>query len=160
MKIVTLPSMKVYVFKATSNTPEDDCWKKVNSFVKKYNLEGFKHYGFNNPAPEIDNPIYGYEMWISVEKNIIDPTIKIRIFNGGLYASLTSFMLEIGESWGKLNKLILEDKRYVLDYPKALADGVSQHQWLEECTNYKHFTDESIPFSEKQLDLLLPIKEV
>ena len=151
LRIITLPSMRVVSFLTVSETPEDDTWNKVNEFIKDNNLTDFRHFGFNNPSPKEGNPVYGYEMWVTVPKDFKTLNVTKEI-SGGLYASLTSYLTNIGEKWNELSVLINDSESYEFDFDQET------HPWLEECTNYTHFIDPNIHFSEKQLDLLLPIK--
>lgn len=157
VRIIQLPAMKVASFKVISETPEDDVAKLVDTFVKEHKLVGFRHFGFNNPNPKEGNPMYGYEMWVTVEKDY--PNVKIKKIKGGLYASVSSYMPNIGTRWNNLAKYIQNCDEYDIDFEEEEQFGVAEHQWLEECTNYNHFFNPSIPFTEKQLDLLLPIKK-
>lgn len=159
VRIVMLPSMRVASFRAVSETPEDDCWRLVNEFISKHNLTSFRHFGFNNPNPKEGSSVYGYEMWLTIQEDFTPENIKVKHIAEGLYASLTTTMDQIGERWNELYQIILHHQQYDVDVQEEDAFGVSKHQWLEECINYKHFTNPNIDFSEKQLDLLLPIKE-
>ena len=151
LRIITLPKMKVAVFHKVSETPEDDCWAITNQFIKENNLESFRHFGFNNPNPSKDSPTYGYEMWVTIP-NDFNTSIPTKEITSGLYASLTTTMDKIGERWKELYQLVDNHDLYSPDYSED-----NNHQWLEECTNYEHFINPDIHFSEKQLDLLLPI---
>jgi len=67
-----------------------------------------------------------------------------------LYASVSTQMNEIGERWKALHNWSTQNEKY---------EGDSSVQWLEETVmSYALFISEQTPDSEKQLDLLLPIK--
>ncbi len=157
VRIIQLPAMKVASFHVISETPEDDVIKLTDAFVKKQKLVSFRHFGFNNPNPKEGTPEYGYEMWITVDKDYPNVTMKTR--KGGLYASVSAYMPDIGRRWNELAKYIQESKEYDFDCTEEDQYGVAEHQWLEECTHYFHNSDPNIPFTEKQLDLMLPIKK-
>ncbi len=157
-RVVSLPLMKVAVFKGFSETPEDDAAVLANKFIKEHKLVGFRHFGFNNPDPKRDSSVYGYEIWITVNKEYDDVVTKN--YNGGLYASITTVMPEIGETWGKLHNSVKEDEYYHPNFLPPNEDGVSDHQWLEECTDYEFFFLDNPDAQMKQLDLLLPIKRI
>lgn len=158
VRIVQLPEMKVAVFKGYGERPEDAASELANDFIKKHKLVGFRHFGFNNPDPQEGNNEYGYEIWITVDRDY--EGVTTRHYKGGLYASIPTVMTDIGKTWGRLYNLVKEDERYEFSYLPPGEDGVSDHQWLEECTDYEFFflTDEDE--SLKQLDLLMPIKRV
>lgn len=158
IRIVKLPEIKVAVFKGFGENPEDKASEIANNFIKDNKLVGFRHFGFNNPDPQEGNPEYGYEIWVTINKDY--EGIQSRIYKGGLYASITTVMTEIGETWGKLYNLVKEDKRYDFGYVAPGEDGVSEHQWLEECTDYEFFFIKDNDESEMQLDLLMPIKRI
>jgi len=151
VRIVRLPAMTVASYRAESETPEKDCSAVMNKFVLENNLHkmsGFRHFGFNNPSPSENNPVYGYEMWAAVpdDFDVPEPLIK-KQYGGGLYASVTTSMGEIGERWQQLYKWTENSDKYTVDF---------SFQWLEECTDFETFIsgDESA----QQLDLLEPIK--
>ena len=149
--IISLPKMKVVSFCTVSKTPEEDTWNEVKKFIKDNKLIDFRHFGFNNPSPNEGNPVYGYEMWVTVPNDFKTESV-IKEFSGGLYASTTSYLINIEEKWREFGTMINENEEYDIDFDQET------HPWLEECTNYLHFIDPDVSFSEKQLDLLLPIK--
>jgi DNA-binding transcriptional MerR regulator/DNA gyrase inhibitor GyrI len=154
VRIVKLPAMTVASYRAESSTPEDDCSKVFNQFVLKNNLhkrDGFRFFGFNNPSPSEGNPVYGYEMWVTISNDfeVPQPLVK-KHFGGGLYASISTQMNEIGERWKHLYDWSKNNDKYDVDF---------SFQWLEECSmDFETFISEKVKDSEKQLDLLEPIK--
>ena len=103
VRIVRLPAMTVASYRAESATPENDCSVVFNKFVLENNLHkhsGFRFFGFNNPSPSDKNPVYGYEMWVTIPENFDVPAPLLKKhFEGGLYASISTHMNEIGERW-------------------------------------------------------------
>ncbi|MCX7658489.1 MAG: GyrI-like domain-containing protein, partial [Oscillospiraceae bacterium] len=87
-------------------------------------------------------------MWVGIPEDleVPQPLIK-KHFKGGLYASITTKMNEIGERWMQLYNWVKNSDKYDVD---------SDSQWLEECIDFETFIsgDESL----QQLDLLEPIK--
>jgi DNA-binding transcriptional MerR regulator len=154
VRIVRLSAMTVASFRAESATPENDCSKVFNKFVLENNLhkrDGYRFFGFNNPSPSEGNPIYGYEMWVTIPDDfkVSQPLVK-KQFNGGLYASISTQMNEIGERWKLLNDWCKSNDKYVVDF---------SFQWLEECCmDFETFTSEKVNDCDKQLDLLEPIR--
>lgn len=155
VRIVKLPAMTVASYRAESATPEDDCSKVFNAFVLHNNLhkrDGYRQFGFNNPSPSENSPVYGYEMWVTVpDKFDIPAPLEKKVFNGGLYASISTNMNEIGERWQRLYNWCKNSNQYDVDFSR---------QWLEECSmDFEVFISHNVSDGEKQLDLLEPIKE-
>lgn len=151
VRIVRIPEMAVASYRAESETPEMDCSMVVDKFVLENSLHKkgvFRHFGFNNPNPSENNPVYGYEIWIALPDgfDISEPFIR-KNFEGGLYASVSSKVKEIGEKWALLYNWVVENEKYEFE-PNA--------QWLEECVDYETFILEEE--GERKLDLLCPIK--
>lgn len=149
VRIVRLPAMTVASYRVESETPEKDCSDVMNRFVLKNSLHQsscFHHFGFNNPSPAENNPVYGYETWVAIPADyaVPEPLVK-KQFDGGLYASLSTKIGEIGERWQQLYNWVKNSDKYGID---------TGSQWLEECVDFETFIsgDESM-----QLDLLEPI---
>lgn len=156
VRIVNLPRMIFASYAVVSETPENDCWEKINRLITEYFLDqkpGFRHFGFgfNNSNGE-----YGYEILVVVPENFRVPEPFTRKeFNGGLFAALPTYLTIIGERWDQLNEWLRENEDYELDWhPEILRD------YLEECIDYETFSSKETKNSEKQLDLLLPIKRI
>ncbi|MDR0468516.1 MAG: effector binding domain-containing protein [Peptococcaceae bacterium] len=154
VRIVQIPAMAVASYRVESSTPEDDCAKVFNRFVLENDLhkrDGYRYFGFNNPSPTKGSAVYGYEMWVSVHEDFVvpEPLTKKR-FSGGLFASISTQINEIGERWRLLFDWCNDSEDYEVD---------SSVQWLEECTmGFEAFISSHISESAKQLDLLTPIK--
>jgi hypothetical protein len=154
VRIVELPPMAVATHCVLSETPEIDCAKVFDKFVLDNNLHkrsGYSYFGFNNPDPSEDRPIYWYELWVTIPEDFELPTPFVKKqFDGGMYASISAQMNEVGERWESLYEWSTQSDRY---------EGEFSLQWLEEeVMDIETFMSEQIPDSEKQLDLLLPIK--
>ena len=154
VRIVRLPAMTVAAYCAVSATPEFDCAKVFDPFVLGNGLHkksGFRSFGFNNPDPSESNPTYGYETWVTIPEDfiVIKPFMK-KQFDGGLFASISATLNEIGERWTQLYKWCESSGKYDFD---------SSIQWLEELSmDYEEFISEQTSDGDKQLDLLMPIK--
>lgn len=153
VRIVKLPPMTVASYRAESTTPEADCAAVMNSFIFENSLHkraGFRHFGFNNPSPSEGNPVYGYEIWVTIPEEMDVPApFEKRYFSGGLYASAPTTLQEIGERWMQLYHWAKNSEEYDVDF---------SFQWLEECVDFEAFI--SAPEAKKQLDLLEPIKKI
>jgi len=154
VRIMELPPMTVASYCVQSETPEADCAKVFDKFVLENNLHkrsGHRSFGFNNPDPSEDSPVYGYELWVTIPEafDLPAPFVK-KEFGGGMYASVSAQMNEISERWESLFEWSTQSEKYEGDFSR---------QWLEEqVMDYETFMSEQVPDSEKQLDLLLPIK--
>ena len=155
VRIVKLPAMTVAAYCAVSDTPEIDCAKIFGPFVLGNNLHkksGFRSFGFNNPDPSEDSPTYGYETWVTIpdDFDVPAPFVK-KQFEGGLFASVSATLTNIGERWIQLYEWCESSDKYACDADKR--------QWLEELSmDYEEFISEQTPDREKQLDLLIPIR--
>jgi len=154
VRIIELPPMTVASCHALSETPEIDCAKVFDKFVLENNLHkrsGHRSFGFNNPDPSEDNPIYGYELWVTIPEDFELPAPFVKKqFGGGLYASISAQLNEVGERWESLFEWSTTHEKY---------EGDFSLQWLEEqVMDYETFMSEDVPDSEKQLDLLLPVR--
>jgi len=154
VRIVRLPAMTVAAYCAVSGTPEADCAKVFDPFVLGNGLHkksGFRSFGFNNPDPSEDSPTYGYETWVTIPEDfdVTAPFVK-KQFDGGLYASVSATLNEIGERWEQLYYWCDGSDKYEFD---------SSAQWLEELSmDYEEFISEKTSDGDKQLDLLLPVR--
>jgi len=154
VRIVRLTAMTVAAYCAVSAAPEVDCAKIFDPFVLGNGLHkksGFRSFGFNNPDPSEDNAEYGYETWVTIPEdfNVPTPFMK-KHFDGGLFASISATLNEIGERWTQLYKWCESSGKY--DFDPSI-------QWLEELSmDYEEFISKQTSDGEKQLDLLMPIK--
>jgi len=154
VRIVELPPMTVASYQAESETPEADCAKVFDKFVLDNKLNkrsGHRSFGFNNPEPTEGNPVYGYELWVTIPENFDLPEPFVRKqFEGGLYASVSAQINEIGERWEALYNWVAASEKYECNAPA---------RWLEEqVMDYETFT--SAADNEKQLDLLYPVRRL
>lgn len=87
----------------------------------------------------------------SPEDFVVPAPLVKKQFNGGMYASISARMNEIGERWQLLYNWCKENEKY---------DADASNQWLEECSmDFETFISGNISDCEKQLDLLEPVKE-
>ncbi|MCL1804109.1 MAG: GyrI-like domain-containing protein [Eubacteriaceae bacterium] len=154
VRIVRLPAMDVAAYCAVSETPERDCAEVFNAYVLENGLHlkgAYRCFGFNNPSPSESSPVYGYELWASLPEGFaVSEPMQIKRFGGGLFASISSQMDEIGERWMLLYEWCQNSADFEYDHAG---------QWLEECSmGLEDFMSEEIADACKQLDLLAPIK--
>ncbi len=164
IKVVELKPMKVASFQYVGENPEINAFKEIIEWANEKNLlnKDMKNnfFGFNNPIPSENNPIYGYEVWMPLDDDLEgDDKIKIKEFNGGLFAVTEMLLIDFisrqgwnvfhteSESW-------MEENMYEYD---------SNVQWLEEhtaekgaITNFMQKND----LSKWTIGLYLPIRKV
>lgn len=148
VRVIDLKPFRAVILQKISQTPEKDVWEQTVQFVKKHNLESLhttRYFGFDNPSPQSSNPVYGYEMWITVTDDFNCDDVEIRDIPNGLYAVTTSFSAaEIGERWKLLNNWVKESEYKTGD-----------HQWLEEAI----VLDLEVESGDFQLDLNYPLSK-
>jgi AraC family transcriptional regulator len=147
VRIVRLDRMRVACYRAVSEHPENDAWKGLLAWARDKGLsidENRRLFGFNNPNPSKGNPVYGYEVWMTVDGDIeATGSIKIKDFPGGLYAVAQTKLPQITSAWKQL-----------VGWCKASEYGDACHQWLEES-----LTPPGTPFDDVVIDMYLPIEE-
>lgn len=151
IRIIKLRPMKVAYYRAESTSPEQDAWKVMREWVKENSLEDLfttRYFGFNNPSPTQGNPVYGYEVWVTLGDNAPSETdvINFKTFEGGLYAvaNTSGNGDDIPKAWDRLHNWV-EQSQYCY----------GGHQCLEE----NLIVDDSSWGSEKfTLDLYYPLK--
>ena len=133
IKVVELNPMKVASFQYVGENPEVNAFKEIIKWAQEKNLLNkdvkYHFFGFNNPIPSEDNPIYGYEVWLPLDDDFEgDDEIKIKEFKGGLFAttemSFSDFLSSQG--WNVFHsavKLWMKENMYERDITV---------QWLEE----------------------------
>jgi DNA gyrase inhibitor GyrI len=86
--------MSVIAAQVTSAHPETDAWRKLAAWAEPAGLlkDPAAHplFGFNNPPPEPNQPLYGYEVWIQVDpETAVVSGLERKEFSGGRYAVTT-----------------------------------------------------------------------
>lgn len=153
IRIIRLRSMPVAWYRAESSSPEVDAWNVMRKWVTEHDLDNLfttRYFGFNNPNPVPGNPVYGYEVWVSVLNDhssllMKGPgVIRVKQFEGGRYAVTHTFLSEIQEKWKQLGEWV-QESGYI----------PGKHQWLEE-----HIVADAASWNDDiQLDLYYPIQE-
>ncbi|MHA2096139.1 MAG: effector binding domain-containing protein, partial [Candidatus Hodarchaeales archaeon] len=151
LKIVKLPKLRVVSFHVKeSKSPEGEAESMLEKWAKPKGMfdqpDIHQVYGFNNPDPTKEQPLYGYEFWVTIpDEYEVESGMTVKSFDGGLYAVMSCCgWQKIGPTWGKLVERVSESK-YKL---------VKTHQWLEHHVN-PHNTDPDTFI----LDLYAPIAE-
>lgn len=152
VRIVKLDPMRVAVSHGFGEGPESIAWDKIKAYVLKTGLlnDGQPHrfFGFNNPDPAPGSPNYGYEQWVTVGPDAQpDADIRMKEFDGGLYAVTRTSLAEITQTW---HSLIAWRERSPYKY--------AGHQWLEEALNWNpDQTVDAMGPENVMLDLYMPV---
>lgn len=149
VRIIELKPMKVAWYRAESESPEQEAWEIMLEWAEKNGIKDLpitRFFGFDNPPPTPGQSVYGYEVWVTIHKDI-EPSEKIQIkdFQGGLYAvTNTSYKdFDIQEKWQMLFKWVEQSE---FEYEERAC--------LEETISISQYEQGNI-----QLDLFLPIRK-
>lgn len=150
VRIVRLAPQRVAAAYGFGPGPEEIAWKHMADFVEEKRLDKdnrqHRYFGFNNPSPSPGSPNYGYEQWITIGPEVeTSGDIKIKNFEGGLYAVTRTWLGEITRTWEKL-----------FAWRETSPYRAGSHQWLEEALDVPldlNITEEMV------LDLYIPIAE-
>lgn len=148
VQIIKLDNMRVASAWGFGTQPEDQAWKKMESWARPKGLlddpAKARMFGFNNPNPSAGSPNYGYEFCLTIDETVqVEGDIRIKEIKAGKYALLTfdysdsDFGAAIGAAWKNLDSWVAEN---------GYRHG--SHQWLEEHT-----------LDGKVLALLYPIED-
>jgi AraC family transcriptional regulator len=141
-----LSPMRVAYYRAISKTPERDAIDTLLAWADKKGLliqsSPYRLFGFDNPPPGPENPVYGYEIWMTVSPKV-KPSgkIKIKKFPGGHYAVTGTTVAGIQQAW-----------RHFMAWLKISKYTEGTHQCLEE-----HLSPAGTPEESTQIDLYLPL---
>ncbi len=158
VRIVELEPMRVASASAISETPENDAWQKMRKWAEPKgfleDIERHPVFGFNNPNPSPNSKDYGYEFWMKVgPETKSEENIKIREFQGGLYAVVTCNLKQELESEFFRKEGYLESWKKITDWVKSSEYKFGQHQCLEKAH------DPDVSAEEMVLDLYCPIEK-
>ncbi len=126
VRIVKLEPQRVAMSYGYGSGPENIAWENMLAFVKAKGLDKdgqpHRYFGFNNPNPTPGSPNYGYEQWITVDPMLqAEGEIKVKTFDGGLYAVTRCKLGNITGAWQEL-----------FGWREKSPYRFGSHQWLEE----------------------------
>ncbi|CCV64741.1 Transcriptional regulator, AraC family [Alteracholeplasma palmae J233] len=129
-----MESIEVIYFNYYGNNPEDGAFELFKKWAKNNKIdivkEGLRVFGYNNPNPKDDSGVYGYELCVTLNKNIKQKVSleNIKVLEGGMYAVVTVKKQEdkhigqsIAETWQRFGTW-LQASKFIL----------TERQWLEE----------------------------
>lgn len=124
IRLKRIKSMRAAYFHAFSETPEDDAWKKTETWAKEKGLlnkdSKTRIFGRNIYPTEKPEP-HGYGYFIIITPDItIEKGISRRIIPGGLYAVVRcEGFEEMGEIWASLWKWVNESEHEYIGETKG-----------------------------------------
>ncbi len=157
LRIVQLPNYIFAECSSCSDHPEDDAWALMLQLMQQHQLHkqpGFRHFGYGQNRAGDGKYVYHILMTIPSSLILQEPYHRIEL-TSGLYAVIPATLATIMERWHELHNTILESKEYTFD-----DDVDKQNLCLEEILDMESFFKKDAPISERQLDLLLPIKRI
>lgn len=139
VRTVNIPPMTVASYRAVSAEPETDAWDALMKWKEEYSInkgQQRRQFGFDNPCPQGDNPIYGYEVWEEVDEGTEgNDGVVIKTFEGGIYAVATVTALDpymdIPRRWRQLHQWVAEsehqaDERQCLEEHLPAVEGFQE----------------------------------
>ena len=156
VRIVQLEPLRVVCAHGFGESPEPLAFEKMFAYAQSTGLdlddEEVRWFGFNNPNPSPGSPNYGYEQWITADRDMTaEGDVEIKEFSGGLYAVTRCNSVNwIMATWKSLGAWLKES-----------SYKMGQHQWLEECLTKPSSVKalEEIPLEDLEFDLYCPIEE-
>ncbi len=156
VRIVRLGPLRVAWARVISPSPEDDSWARLIAWARSRGLLDpgrQRFFGFHNPAPTPSSPVYGYEVWATVDPEVRpDGDIRIKGFGGGLYAVTHC-------PAGDPHEVVPRTWKELHEWAVSSGHQQGQHQWLEEhLGDLEHIADEGAMTSGRvTLDLYYPL---
>ena len=147
-----LAAMFVVATRVTSARPEVDAWNKLAAWAEDTDLlkNRIAHpvFGFNNPQPEPDQPMYGYEVWMKVDADTAPgPGLELKHFSGGRYAVTTC-------------RLYGDPNGTVPGIWQQLVEWAEEHGYRWRHTHeLEHILNPDAPEQDTELELYFPIEE-
>jgi len=102
-----LEPMRVAYYRTYSKTPENDAFKVLQAWAEQIGLtedeSKYRVFGFDTPDSKYGDEVYGFEVWMTVDNDIVvdDGKIKSKKFEGGLYAVTSTTISDIVKTWDR-----------------------------------------------------------
>ena len=163
VRIVHLPPMTVAAFHYVGENCEDHAGALAEDFIRQSRLYDAKPdsrmLGFNHPNPTRENPVYGYEYWVSIPENMAVPAPGVKkSFPGGWYAAHAIEFPNFHE-W----QWLLDWTEHSPEWQPAPSREGPENMFgsLEEHLNWVWAIQENRMHDgvTKKLDLLLPVRK-
>ena len=159
VRLVQLPEMTVAAFHYIGAEPEDHAQAMAAEFIRQSRLWDVKPdsrmFGFNHPNPTPEQPVYGYEYWITIPDDMEVPAPGVKkTMPGGLYAAHCMEFPNFHE-WQWLNDWAENNPEWQGRYegPEVMFGLLEEHlNWVWAAAH--NAMDAGMT---RKLDLLLPI---
>lgn len=158
-RIVYLPPSDVAAAHYIGADPEQNASQLLWTFINEHKLweqkPDLRLYGFNHPNPTEENPVYGYEYWVTIPADLEVPApLTKKHFAGGQYAA-HGIAFGNFQEWGVFDQWLRNSEEY--EYrgngsPENMFDSMEEH--LDAYTHLKT-NDPNFPY----LDLLMPVRK-
>ncbi|MCX8131306.1 MAG: helix-turn-helix domain-containing protein [Clostridia bacterium] len=148
-----LEPIKVAYYKAYSRTPENDAFAVLREWAERSKLHvgdtKYRIFGFDSPDSKPGDEIYGYEVWMTIDKDyaVNDDKVQSKLFEGGMYAVTSTFIKDIVTTWDRFREWL-----------KVSKYGLGKHQYLEEHLPFSEW-DRDKSQGEHKVDLYMPIAD-
>jgi len=160
VRLVQLPAMTVAAFHYIGTEPEDHAQAMAAAFIRESRLWDVKPdsrmFGFNHPNPTPEQPVYGYEYWITIPEDMEVPAPGVKkTMPGGLYAAHCMEFPNFHE-WQWLNDWAENNPEWQgrFEGPEIMFGLLEEHlNWVWAAAH--DAMDAGIT---RKLDLLLPIR--
>ena len=163
IKVVELKPMKVASSHYIGENPEINAIKRLIKWAQSKNAlnknKKYHFFGFNNPNPSKDNPVYGYEVWMPLDDDVEgDDKIRIKEYKGGLFAVIEMTFSDFisNNGWNTFHSAESWMKENMYEYDSTV-------QWLEEHIVTKKGIENFMKnndLSEWLIGLYMPIKKL
>jgi len=155
LRIVKLPRLSVATVNHDGEGCEDACWNDILPLIKKHKLDERPAFRLIGHGYFHKDRGYVYEQWVTIPEDLPLPSKYVKKhYQGGLHASLSCSLADIGEVWKELYNRLENDPHYVHE-----ADDERGDLCLEECPDYEGFLAPDIPLTSRRLDLLVAVKK-
>lgn len=96
-----MPAMTVASFVCHGTHPEMMALEKMRVWASANGIlaQPYRIFGFNNPDPSNENPVYGYEVWITVPDDFGSDDVTIKKVPPRTFAVMGTTLSEIEISW-------------------------------------------------------------
>ena len=163
VRLVHLPPMTVAAFHYIGPECEDHAQAMVAAFIRESGLYERKPdarlFGFNHPSPTREQPIYGYEYWVSIPEDVDVPAPgQTKRFAGGLFAVHCMAFPNFHE-WQRLVDWVNNHDSLRADYSAEGDENMGG--CLEEHLNWVYAIHSGRMQDEmtRKLDLMLPVAQ-
>ena len=123
VELVKVKDMRVAWYRSVGESPEDATWNVLGNWAQRkglFDVSGTRVFGFNNPCPNRNEPLYGYEFQLTIPDDYTSADshpFGIKIIPGGNYGQLKFMFSDMGNAWSKMIRWrkMMQDRGHTLD---------------------------------------------